>query len=211
MMDRREFMGTSILTAAIAATDPSSAVADPYSETSDPLYPWHNNDPIRFIKATPEQRLAIKRMYDNLPQKSFLWRIAKSVKQAVPNAERLKSSLWHGGHRIRMTIDRYDLFDFGEGRVPEEAKLSDIKYNIAWKFGVIDSDGDTSVFSASIGGYEWPHLEGRICLGDIAFFPDRWIPIEWVEKGWEPIEKSARRSLVIMQSLIKGYLQAEGA
>ncbi len=84
---------------------------------------------------TPEQRAAIQYMEDNKPPSWIFEKIAKEVKQAVPDGTD-KPSWKHGSYRVLGNIDGYSEYQFENGLVPKDIDLAKISYVVFWRQAV---------------------------------------------------------------------------
>lgn len=195
-MNRRDFGRITSLAAATACVAPQ-ILAEPLSSIP---YPEPAGD---WDKSTPEQRLAIKRMEENMPSSEIFRSAANLIPQAIPDGIN-KHGWQYGDHKIWGLIDRYSPDWYRDGKIGAKADLSKIEYNAFYKQTVLRKmDKHPTFFVVSVPysfiGMVFPGQEVSM-----AFRPT--IKLGTPRKD---IEDMAKESFLALQKIVKEYYQEE--
>lgn len=195
-MNRRDFSKTAGLVAAVVVVAPKIL-----AEGSPKWIIEQGDIDAEWNEATPEQRLALQRMRDNIPTGIF-YRVTKEIPQQVPvftaKDGSIKGSYQHGDCKIIGQVAGIHPWQFEDGKVEEDVDLSDISYMGIYRQGVRNKYTNEARLFASSVPLDWAmevnpgqtvHIYKRFSLGT----------------SDAEIERMARESFLKLQELVVEY------
>lgn len=195
-MNRRDFSKTAGLVAAAVVVAPKIL-----AEGSPKWIIEQGDIDAEWNEATPEQRLALQRMRDNIPTGIF-YRVTKEIPQQVPvftaKDGSIKGSYQHGDCKIIGQVAGIHPWQFEDGKVEEDVDLSDISYMGIYRQGVRNKYTNEARLFASSVPLDWA----------MEVNPGQTVPIyKRFSLGTSDaeIERMARESFLKLQELVVEY------